>query len=205
MQFVSKEELLMVYVDNFNGLGCFVQNVNFELINEGASCIRAARRIPLAIRTEVRAQLEQMEETGIITKMNEPSDWVSNLTVVEKKQTKKLRLCIDPQELNANLKDDNYLMPTISEITAKLAGKKWFTVLYLKDGYWQVKLNEKTSKLCTFSTPFGNYRYVRMPFGIKIAAQIFQKYNERNFGNIQGVAVYIDDLLIAADSEEEHD
>lgn len=138
-------------------------------------------------------------------KKNEVSDYVSNLTIVEKKTKDELRLCIDPQELNSNLKDTFCLMPTIEEVTAQLAGKKYFTVLDLKDGYWQMKLDECTSKLCTFSTPFGNYRFLRMPFGIKIAAQMFQKYNQENFRDIKGVLVYIDDILIAANIENEHD
>lgn len=203
--FEDGDKLVEAYSENFEGLGCFAEDIKLELMDPNKCCVKPARRIPLSIRAAVQEQLIQMENRGIIAKMNNATDWVSNITAVEKKQTKKLRLCIDPQELNKNLKEEMFLIPTISEITAALSGKKFFTVLDLKDGYWQVKLSEEASRLCTFSTPFGNYRFLRMPFGIKTAAQIFQKHNEKNFGDIKGVAVYIDDLLIAADTEQEHD
>lgn len=72
-------------------------------------------------------------------------------------------------------------------------------------GFWQIGLSEEASKLCTFNTPFGCYRFLRMPYGIKIGPEVFQKYNSRNFEDLKGVVVFIDDILIAANKIEEHD
>lgn len=68
-----------------------------------------------------------------------------------------------------------------------------------------MRLNDKTSKLCAFSTPFGCYRFLVLPFGVKIAPEVFQKYLERHFKDIDGVHVNIGDLLIYAESLQEHD
>lgn len=56
-----------------------------------------------------------------------------------------------------------------------------------------------------FSTPFGCYKFQRLSFGIKTAPEIFQKINQKNFGDIENVIIYFDDLLITANSKEEHD
>ena len=96
------------------------------------------------------------------------------------------------------------MIPSFEELASRLSGKKIFSVLDLKDGYWQVGLGEQTSRLCTFSTPFGCYKFLRLPFGIKVAPELFQKFNEKNFEGISGVSVYIDDVLIAADNIDEH-
>lgn len=84
---------------------------------------------------------------------------------------------------------------------------KYFSVLDLKDGFWQVQieLEEKSSKYCIFSTPFGCFKYNRLPFGLKIGPEVFQKLNFKYFGNLPGVGVYIDDLIIGERTQEEHD
>jgi len=74
-----------------------------------------------------------------------------------------------------------------------------------KDGFYQIKLNEKSSDLTTFATPFGCYKFLRLPFGLNLAPEYFQKMNEKNFGDIQNVIIYFDDLLIACETIEEHD
>lgn len=66
-------------------------------------------------------------------------------------------------------------------------------------------LSNKAIEYCVFNTPFGYYRFKRLPYGIKIGPKVFQKDNERNFEDIPNFLVYIDDILIAGDSLEEHD
>ncbi|XP_059415130.1 Fc receptor-like protein 5 [Carassius carassius] len=80
-----------------------------------------------------------------------------------------------------------------------------FTILDEKDGYWQIKLDEPSSKLCTFNTPWGRYRFLRLPFGIKSASEVFQQKNCKTFSDIQGGHIIADDMIIAATSQQEHD
>jgi len=113
---------------------------------------------------------------------------------------------LDPRDLNKVIKrPKDVLILTVDELTEKLCNKHYFTVLDLKDGFWHVKLDDKSSKLCTFSTPFGCYKFNRLPFGLNMAPKYFQKINSENFGDIEGVTIYFDDVLIAADTEEAHD
>lgn len=200
----SRTSFIDKNADLFEGLGCFIEDFSMELKENAVGSVRAARRIPLSLMERVRKELDEMESKRIIERVNEPTDFVSNLVIVEKTNGR-LRLCLDPQALNRAIKEENHPIPTFEQLAEKLNGKRWFTVLDLKEGFWQVKLNERSSKLCTFSTPFGCYRFNRLPFGVKICAEVFQKYNERNFEDIEGVNVFIDDIIISANSVEEHD
>lgn len=120
--------------------------------------------------------LDEMERHGIITKSKEPTEWVHNMVVVEK-PNKSLRICLDPKHLNQALKQHFYQIPTLEDLTFKLAGSEYFTVLDLKEGFWQIELEEDSKDLCTFSTPMGCYRFERVPMGLNIAPELFQKYN----------------------------
>ena len=107
----------------------------------------------------------------MIEKVLEATDWVSAI-VVNKKSNGKIRLCLDPQPLN---KRCHYPIPTIEDVLPDLANAKVFTKLDCKNGYWQVKLDNDSSTLTTFNTPFGCYKWTRMPFGISPAGEIFQQ------------------------------
>jgi hypothetical protein len=83
-------------------------------------------------------------------------------------------------------------MPTLDETTSQLAGVKYFTVLDATAGYWNVPLSKESSILTTFQTPFGRFCYLRMPFGICSAQEVFQKRMDRVFGELPGVHVIVD-------------
>ena len=87
-------------------------------------------------------------------------------------------------------------MPTFEGILPTLAKAKLFTVLDAKDGFYQVKLDEASSRLTTFWTPFGRYRYVRMPFGISSAPEKFQCRIHTVLQGLPGVEVIADDILM---------
>lgn len=188
----------------FNGLGCFEKNYKIEIMPNSNPVVRPPRRVAQSLLDPLKKHLDDQVNRQIIEKVNMQSDWVSNLVIVEK-PNKKIRVCLDPQELNKVIKSENYLIPTLEDITSKLSNKTIFTVLDIKDGYYQIKLHKDSCTLFTFSSPFGCYRYKRLPFGIRTATEIFQKLNERNFGDIKGVCIYIDDILIAGADENEHD
>ena len=166
--------------------------------------INPARRIPHSFRDRLQQILERNVTSGVLKKVDEPTDWVSNLVVVEKKDGS-LRLCLDPKDLNRAIRREHYTIPTLQEIVTEFAGSTVFSTLDLKDGYWQIQLDEESSHLCTFSTPYGRYRFTRMPFGIKSASEVFQKKNEQAFSGIPGVHIVADDIIIAAKNNQEHD
>ena len=87
-------------------------------------------------------------------------------------------------------------MPTLDEILPNLANAKIFSVLDAKDGFHQVQLDESSSYLTTFWTPFGRYRYLRMPFGIKSAPEEYQRRMHDIVKGLPGVEVIADDILV---------
>lgn len=95
--------------------------------------------------------------------------------VLVEKENRKLRICLDPQVLNEALIRNFVLMPTLEDMTETLAGAEFYSVLDLKDGFYQIELDTESSKLCTFSTPYGCYRFKRLPFGLSIGPELCQK------------------------------
>ena len=96
-------------------------------------------------------------------------------------------------------------MRTIEEIVSRIPNAKVFSVLDASSGFWQVKLDHDSAKLCTFNTSFGRYMFTRLPFGISSAQDVFQSIMSEMFEDIEGVEVVVDDLLIWGETEEEHD
>ena len=144
-----------------------------------------------------------MEQLEIIEPFFHPTDWVNSLVLVEKPG--KLRVCLDPKDLNRAIKRPYHTIPNARQIADRLSNSTLFTVLDLSQAYHQIQLDEASSDLCCFNTPYGRYRYRRLPFGISCASDIFQIKNEQIFGHIHGCEVISDELLIHSSQDESHD
>ncbi|XP_030760328.1 uncharacterized protein K02A2.6-like [Sitophilus oryzae] len=199
----TKEQFVSRNKDVFTGLGK-IGKYKIKLIGEPEPIIKPIRRVPEAVSHKLKNTLEIMEKKGIIIKVNEPTEWCQNLVIVEKPD-KSLRVCLDPKDLNRYIGRERYLIPSTEELCNRLAGKEVFSVLDMKDGFYQIELDEPSSYLCTFGTPFGRYRFKRMPFGISSAPEVLQKANTKIFGDLEGVQIYFDDLIIAGKDAENHD
>ena len=114
-----------------------------------------------------------MLRDGIISPVDCPTDWVSNLQIVEKPNSSELRICLDPKPLNECIKCEHFLIPTIDDLTSGLANKRVFSVLDLKTGYWQMELDKASSDLTTFMTPFGRFKFIRAPFELNFVPELF--------------------------------
>ena len=109
----------------------------------------------------------------VIEKVSEPTEWVNSLVVVEK-PNKKVRYCLDQRDLNKSILREHYPMKTVEEVAAKVDNAKVYRVLDASNGYWQIKLSKDSQKYSTFNSPFGRYKYLRLPFGIKSSSEVFQ-------------------------------
>lgn len=198
----EKDEFICSNKDVFTGLG-LIGNYKIQVQEGAQSVVKPIRRIPIAIRDRLKVTLDNYEKRGVIEKVEGPTAWCNNLVIVEKPD-KSLRLCLDPKELNKSILRERYQIPSPEEIYNSLAGKEIFTVLDLKDGFFQIGLQDN-DKLCTFGTPFGRYRFLRMPFGISSAPEVMQKINSQIFGEIEGVEVYYDDVIVATSDKSSHD
>ena len=199
---LTKVSVKALYKNVFTGLGK-IGEYHISLQDGCTPVIHPPRRIPHALKDRLHKAIEANIKSGVLVKVEQPTDWVHNLVIVEKRNGS-LRLCLDPRALNDVIKREHYRISTIQEIISDLAGKKVFSTLDLKDGYWQVELDEESFLLCTFNTPFGRYRFTRMPFGLKSASEIFQKRNEAIFEGIDGIHIVADNIIIAASDLEEH-
>lgn len=81
---------------------------------------------------------------------------------------------------------------------------KVFSKIHAKSSFWQLKLTQESSKLCTFNTPFGRYRFKRLPLGIVSASEVFQKAVSEMIEDIEGAVSIIDDILIWGMDMNEH-
>ena len=196
---LTEENILQEYSDVFNGLGCLPGTYSIEIDKTMKPVQHQPRRVPVAQKAEVKAEIERLVNKGVITKVVEPTDWISSMVVVRKPN--KLRVCLDPKDLNKAIKRSKYMMPTIDDILPKVSKGKVFTVLDAKDGFWQVKLEEKSSYLTTFWTPFGRYRWLRLPFGISSAPEEFQRRQHEALEGLQGTEVIVDDILVYGQGE----
>jgi len=93
--------------------------------------------------------------------------------VCVKKSNGELRVCLDPKDLNDNIKREHCQIPTREEILSEMSGAQFFSKLDASHGFWQIRLNSESSKYCTFNTPFGRYCFLHLPFGIKSAPKVF--------------------------------
>ena len=201
---ITMETLEEEYTIAFTGEGNYPEEYHITLVDHPQCTIDAPRRVAHCLKVPLKAKLDELVSKGVIAKQDGPTDWVHSLVIAQKKDGS-LRLCLDPKSLNACIRREHFQIPTFEDISAELSGKKLFSILDQKDSYWQICLDHDSSLLCTFNTPFGRYRFLKMPFGISSAAEVQQKKTYQVFGDIEGVHIIADDMLIAAADEQEHD
>lgn len=164
----QKTDFIESNKDIFSGIGLYPEEYNIELKDNVEPVVNSRRQIPISIKPKLKQLLDKLEKNQIIEKVDYVTDWVNNITIVEKPDNS-LRMCLDPRHLNNSLKPEKYPIPTVDELSAGLSGKQMFTVLDMKDGFHQIKLTVSSSNICTFITCFGKYKYKRLPFGLSTA------------------------------------
>ena len=99
-------------------------------------------------------------------------------------------------ELNKVLIRERYELPTLDDMLHELLQAKIFSKIDLASGYWHVKLDRKSSLMTTFQTHNGRYRWLRLPFGVSVAAEIFQRKLNEALYDLRGVTCVADDIII---------
>ena len=152
---------------------------------------------------EVRKSLEDDVESGILIKVpfNEPTTWCARMVIVSKKDGRPRRT-VDYQQLNSQcLREPNH---TDSPFNAarRIPSRTWKSVLDAVDGYHSVALDEESSKLTTFITPWGRFRYLRFPQGHCSAGDAFNGRVQQILAEIPRMVRVVDDVCIYDDTIE---
>ena len=148
--------------------------------------------------------LDKMERDLVIARVMRPTDWVNSLVLREKRDGS-LSICLDPTDLNRAIMRDHHPVPTLEEITPRLCGTAVFSKLGARNGCWHVRLDKESSYLTTFNTPFGHYRYLRMPFGLCMSQDVFQRHIDDTYHGCNWVTGIDDDLVIYGTNAAEHE
>ena len=175
--------------------------VEHHIITQGPPTHSRARRLDQAKLSAAKAEFLQMEDMGIIRRSK--SAWSSPLHMVPKADGK-WRPCGDYRRLNASTDDDRYPLPHIQDFNNNLAGCKVFSKIDLIRGYHQIPMAPSSIPKTAVVTPFGLWEFLRMPFGLKNAAQSFQRLMDGILRDIPFAFVYLDDILVASRSSQEH-
>lgn len=189
----------------FSGLGKVEKPYKIKLKeNAKPYAICVPRRVPLALRSKLQKLLEQMTKDGIIEAVDEPTEWCAPMVIVPKKSGD-IRICVDLSVLNDNIEREYFPMASVDYTLSQFSNAKVFSVIDANAGFWQISLDEDSTNLTTFISPFGRYKFRRLPFGIKSAPEVFQKRIRETVPDGPGIVGLMDEFVIFGATEEEHD
>ena len=165
--------------------------------------VHGPQRQPAELLPKIVAKFKEMEKVARLAKATQPTGWVTSMVVSSRGE--KIRICLDPGDLNKAVKREHYPIPTVEEIAAKIPEAKVFTVLDAKSGYLQIKLGCESSLLTTMNTPIGRYTWLKSPFGIKSAPELYQRAIDEMLEDIDKAYAIMDYILIAGRDIAHHD
>ena len=213
---LTKQDILSQYSGYFEGIGCFPGDpYKFHLRPDHKLARHAPRKVSVHLETAFKEEIDSLVKQGILEEVKEHTDWVNSYVIVEKDTgnhhspnytvKKKLRICLDPRDLNEALERGPYHTRSVDEITAKLQGMTVFTIVDFKKGYWMVVLHPDSRKLTCMALPFGRFQWTHLPMGTVVAQDIFRSKLDSIFIGMEGVTGIADDMVIAGKDEMEHD
>ncbi|XP_065361993.1 uncharacterized protein LOC135955568 [Calliphora vicina] len=186
------------------GLGLFKNSQASLKLKEGTTPrFFRPRPVPLTIREKVETEIDKLLSMGVLEPVDY-SDWGTPIVPILKRDGG-IRICGDFKvTLNKCIHVEKYPLPRIEEIFSKLHGGEEFTKLDLSMAYQQIELDQDSRKYTTISTSKGLFQYTRLIYGLASAPAIFQKIMDSLLAGLDGVVVFIDDILISAPNRELH-
>ena len=220
---LTKQDILDVYSDVFTRIGKFPgMPYKFQLKENAKPMRHAPRKVPIHLQDAFHKEIRNLEQLGILEETKYVTEWVNSFVIMEKKapvnscktptnsnssqgHSKKLRICLDPRDLNEALEREPYYTQSIEEIMAKFHGMTKFTIADFNKGYWMVELDPESRKYTTMALDIGRFQWTRLPMGSVVAQDIFQRKLDGIFLDVPGVTGIADDMVIYGRSDLEHD
>ena len=198
------DDLTREFPDRFTVIGKFPGEYKIQLHPDNHPVIHAPRKCPIALHPKIKEHLAKMEALGVITHIDQPTDWVLSITYVQKANSD-LHLCLDPHDLNRAIHHNHHKTSTVEEVAHEFTNSHYFTKLDAHHGYWSIVLDEESSLLTTFNSPFGRYHFLHLPFGLVCSQDIFQKKMDQFLKECPGCIGITSDITIHSHTEAEHD
>ena len=215
---LTKQDILDIYSDVFTRIGKFPgMPYKFQLKENAKPMRHAPRKVPIHLQDAFHKEIRNLEQLGILEETKDVTEWVNSFVIMEKKiptdsnssqghsMNKKLRICLDPRDLNEALEREPYYTWSIEEIMAKFHGMTRFTIADFNKGYWMVELDPESRKYTMMALNIGRFQWTRLPMGSIVAPDIFQRKLDGIFLDIPGVTGIADNMVIYGRSDLEHD
>lgn len=198
---LSKEELVTKFPKVFTeGVGNLDGEYKIRPDPTEQPVQHAPRWVAVALRPKLKETLDDLVTQEVIAPLTESTEWISSIVVAPKKNGQ-LQVCLDPKDRNCAIQREKYEMPMMEDIATRLHGAKVFTVLDVHNRLWHISLDEQSSYLTTFQTPFGRYRWRCMPFGISSAPEVFQHKMYELIEGLTGIEVVEYDFIVVGYGE----
>ena len=188
---LTKQDILSPYSGCFEGIGCFPgEPYKFHLKPEYKPLRHAPRKVPIHLEDAFKEEIKSLVKLGILEEVKEHTDWVNSYVIVEKDSgnhhspnhtiKRKLRICLDPRDLNEALEREPYHTRSVDKMTI-------FTIVDFKKGYRMVVLHPESRKFTCMVLPFCRFQWTRLPMGTVVAQDIFQSKVDSIFIGMEGV------------------
>ena len=150
----------------------------------------------------IEREVKRMYEAGIIAPIRF-LEWVSNL-VPTRKKTREVRLCVHLRNLNKVSLKDNYPLPKMDHILQRVVGASIISLLDGFSGFNQILMHPDDQDKTAFTTPWGTFKYMKMPFGLKNVGATFERAMDISFAKEihDFLVIYLDDLTTFSKSDQ---
>ena len=184
---LTKQDILDIYSDVFTRIGKFPGlPYKFQLKPNAKPTRHAPRKVPIHLQDAFHKEIRNLEQLGILEETKDVTEWVNSFVIMEKKiptdsnssqghsMNKKLRICLDPRDLNEALEREPYYTCSIEEIMGKFHGMTRFTIADFNKGYWMVELDPESRKYTMMALDIGRFQWTQLPMGSIVAQDIFR-------------------------------